>query len=401
MQTEPFSPTDPLKSLRLHWLGLFVVSTLMLIITAGLLNRVWEPIFSWYWLAVSAGVNIYLLWVFWNHLPENHPPDETRALFPDLGLPNLVTYWRGFLIACCAGFLLTPRPAGALLWVPALLFGFGILPDFIDGYLARITDRSTILGEKLDVAVDSISVLTGTLLIVIWGQVPVWFLIVGFARYLYLFGIWLRRKLGKPIYDLPPNLSRRALAGMQMGFIWVMLWPLFSPPATILAAYLFSAPFLINFIRDWFYVSGVLDTPLNENSRLIPGWATKWLPLAFRGTIVLGVGSYLMKWLANFTTQAEFFGALGVHAPFLFVALVILIDGLIIFSSLFGVIVRTTAILAVCIVGFHAQVGDGLSPIVIATAISSVCLFFLGSGTYTLWAPEEELLQRRPGESLI
>ena len=38
-----------------------------------------------------------------------------------------------------------------------------------------------------------------------------------------LAGLWLRKRRGAPIYDLPPSVNRRVIAGLQMGFLAVIL----------------------------------------------------------------------------------------------------------------------------------------------------------------------------------
>ena len=91
--------------------------------------------------------------------------------------------------------------------------------------------------------------LAACLLLIQYGQAPVWYILVGLARYLFVFGLWLRQKMGLTNYPLPPNRIRRGLAGSQMGFIAVILLPVFTPPATLVAATLFMTPFSIAFLH--------------------------------------------------------------------------------------------------------------------------------------------------------
>ena len=51
-----------------------------------------------------------------------------------------------------------------------------ILADYADGFVARRTGRSTALGMDLEGELDSLGVLAASLLIVVWGRMPVWFL---------------------------------------------------------------------------------------------------------------------------------------------------------------------------------------------------------------------------------
>lgn len=397
MLTNAAAVPDILRGLHQRWLVILLLSLLGLGFGAIYLSSTWQMEFGPRWLLLASAGTAYLLWVFFNNLPSNQHA-STGELFADLGLPNLVSYWRGFLVACTTGFLLLPRPQGELAWLPGLLYSLGILPDFLDGYLARVTGRSTRLGETLDVAVDGLAVLTGTLLAVLWEQVPLWYLLVGLARYLYLFGLWLRRFLDKPVHDLPPSMGRRALAGAQMGFTMVMLWPLFGPPGTTIAAFLFGVPFLFNFGQDWLFASGILTEKPAKDRTGLSGRAAPWLAVFFRLVVILGLGSITLRWWSDFPTVVNTFADLGVSLPVLLTSLILLLATIVILCLSAGVMVRTMSILAVCLVGFHLQLGGVslIATILIATA--AVMLLYLGSGHFSLWAPEEELLLRRAGE---
>lgn len=401
MQSQATINANRLQSLQVRWIWITITSLVFLVIGYWLLAASWGAAQAGLWLLASGAASLYLLATFWRHLPDNHPEDRSVGLYREIGLPNLVTYWRGFLIACTAGFLLTPRPSGSLLllWLPGILFGLGILPDFIDGVLARVTGRSSRLGEHLDVAVDSLAVLTGTLLVVKWGQVPFWYLAVGLARYFYLAGLWLRRRSGKPIYDLPPSLSRRALAGTQMGLLMVLLWPLFGPPGTYAAAILFAIPFLFNFGRDWLYASGSLRPAQTPAGRQAQSWFSHWLPVGLRSLVVLGLGSVSLPWLVDLASASAYFSSLGVRAPGLLVGLLLFLQLLVLLCAALGVMGRTIGILALCLAGFYLRFDLGLPVLNLAAAVSGALLLFLGSGRFSLWQPEEELLARRIGEA--
>jgi CDP-diacylglycerol--glycerol-3-phosphate 3-phosphatidyltransferase len=166
-----------------------------------------------------------------------------------------VTLGRGALLAALAGFAaLTPRPEIA--WLPAILYGAACGMDLFDGFLARRTERTTLLGAKLDLAIDTTGFLVAPVVGVLWGQLPVWYLSLSAARYLFKFGCWRRRRSGKPVYDLPPSLARRPLAGIQMGFIAFALIPIVSLSIVRpLAAVVLTAS-LVVFVRDYAIVSG-------------------------------------------------------------------------------------------------------------------------------------------------
>ena len=207
------------------------------------------------WLAPVAAVAGFQLIFLHRHLDSNRPDGDGIAVYRSLGLPNLVTLGRGGLVAALAGLgALTPRPEIA--WFPAVLYGAGVLLDFADGFLARRTERTTVLGSKLDMAIDTTGFLVAPIVGVLWDQLPVWYLSLSAARYLFKFGCWLRCRRGKPVFDLPPSRLRRPLAGVQMGFITLALVPVV-PLATIrpLAGVILAASLSV-FIRDYLAVAG-------------------------------------------------------------------------------------------------------------------------------------------------
>ena len=258
----------------------------------------------------------YLLAVLWRGLPDNHRLGESQLL-PGLGAANHATLLRGLLLAALTGFLFSPRPGGLLAWLPGLLYTLAVAIDNLDGFLARRTNRLTRLGEKLDMSFDGLGVLVAVLLAVGYGQLPFWYLSVALARYVYLAVLWVLRRLGRPTYDLPPSASRRGFAGLQMGFLAVMLWPIFTPPGTFNAAVWFALPFLAGFGRDGLIASGVL--------RHAGGCAVqdqcfaRWLPVGLRFlTVVLLLGTPASAWgpdwlagLAAVVTLSLALGAAG------------------------------------------------------------------------------------------
>ncbi len=162
-----------------------------------------EP--AWRWVAPVALAMGFTLTVLRRGLPDNRRRGET-ALFPRLGLANAVTLLRGCLLGILAGFLLFPRPAGGLAWLPVLVYTAAALTDFVDGFLARVTNQPTLLGERLDIELDSLGALLAVSLAVAYGQLPAWALLMGLARYLFVGGLAWRAWRGLPVYDLPSSV---------------------------------------------------------------------------------------------------------------------------------------------------------------------------------------------------
>ncbi len=254
----------------------------------NLLRQSVDPQQSLQWLMFSATAMAVQLGILWWALPYNRRQGhslragEGASLLPTLGYANAITLLRGLCTCMLAGFLLAPQPEGRLAWMPAVLYTVERLVDFVDGYVARVTRSETKLGEILDIEFDGLGILIAILLGMQYGKLPPWYLLLGFGRQLFVLGMWLLRRAGKPVYELPPSEHRRMIAGFQTGFITVVLWPLWPPAVTLPAAYVMAVPLVFSFGRDWLVVSGVVDAA-SEGYRRARAWGKLviegWLPL--------------------------------------------------------------------------------------------------------------------------
>ena len=170
-------------------------------------------------------------------------------------LATWITILRGAALALLAGFLTVDGLSGDLVWVPGVLFAVAASLDAVDGAVARVTDSVTELGGRLDVELDGLTVLVGATAIVVQGSAPVAFLAVGFARYLFVFGIWSRRRRGLAVSGLPPSQLRRFLGATAMVAIWLALLPVPGQRLSWLLTAFVMVPFLLHFGRDWLAVS--------------------------------------------------------------------------------------------------------------------------------------------------
>jgi CDP-diacylglycerol--glycerol-3-phosphate 3-phosphatidyltransferase len=176
-----------------------------------------------------------------------------------LGVANYLTIVRAGLFCIVGGFVLVP-PSGRLAWVPAICYGAGAALDQMDGHIARSVGRETALGRRLDLAIDTFGFVVAPVVAVAWGQLPVWYLSLSAARYVYRGFKHFRRLRGRPLYDRPNGDLGRHLAGAQMAFLTVVLTPVVSPSLAAAVAPFALAPTLGVFLRDYLFVAGHLPT---------------------------------------------------------------------------------------------------------------------------------------------
>lgn len=314
----------------------------------------------------------YFFVTLWKDLSINRSV-SSGMLYPDLGLANHISIFRGVLSIALAGFIFAPFTGSRLELAPGILFLNISVLDFADGAAARLTGRTTRLGERLDMRLDGAGVLFGSIILVVAGRAPVFFVAAGMLRYLYLFGQWLLQRIGKPVHSLPPNPYRRALAGMMMGFISVTLFPIFSSVVTGVAAILFLIPFLIGFGQDWLYTSGILSP--EQGIKRPVGLLYDLFLLIIR----IAAGCFLIFSPVFLTYYSTFFG---------FMFSLIIIMGLLPRVIALGIIVYAGNLLSI-----HAS-----DPMMWTAFVLACASFFLGGGHLALWSPEEWLIFHRVGD---
>lgn len=399
MNLLPSLPNRSLARLRLRWWGMFAISGLVLAGGFFLFVSTWPGSeasrYALQWLALSATVLAYQLWVLWRNLPANHRNGEPELL-PNLGPGNCLTLARGVLVACLAGLLLVPSLPGWSAWIPGILYLLANIADLLDGYLARRSRHVTRLGEMLDMSLDGLGVLVAALLALHYGQVPIWYLSIALARYLFLIGLWLRRRRGLPVNELLPSISRRLFAGLQMGFLAFVLMPVFSPPSTDIAAGLFAVPFLAGFLRDWFIASGML-----EQSNASRSWLGQpmqhWFPLGLRVVVVaLAVGPASQHFL-DFSQQVDFYAGIGLPDSSWLVGLQGVAETLAVLLILLGISGRAAAVLGLSLAAINLAIaGPTITQTLLMAAYTTI--LFAGTGPLSLWTPEDKLIFRTLGD---
>lgn len=244
--------------LRRQWAGVTAVAAVGAVFGFVLLSRWWSASHGRVWLVAAAGVALVELALLRRWLGANRPGGVGR-LRPTLGVANWLTVFRGLLVAALAGFLPLTRPSGVGLWVPAGLYGGAVVLDYLDGLVARRVDEVTDLGRRLDEATDTAGLAVAPALAVVYGQFPVWYLVVPLAKPLYVTSLWAWRRLSdRDLRPLPESPLRRRLAALQMVLTAIALFPAVGPPVTTVLAAAGAVPFAALFARDWLAAVGAV-----------------------------------------------------------------------------------------------------------------------------------------------
>lgn len=379
---------EKLQQLRFKWAVFAALTVLSTIASVFAMRVIWSPEYACRWVLIAGGVLTYQLAFIYRRTATNFKLEDF-ALLPTFGLGTTLTMLRGVLIAWTAGFLFSPRPESDLAWSPAILYTFAIILDQFDGYAARVRNQVTKLGSDLDTELDALGLFIAISLAIWYGTLPVWFLPIGLARYAFIFGTWLRYRLGLAISSLPPSTTRRPIAGLTMGFTSAMLWPIVSPPGSTLAGLIFLLPFAASFSRDWLVVSGVLDPksiPYQRTREHLRTALFQWTPLFLRTLLVFCLGALIYNWI-NYpdgpsTTTSSNAGLLALG----FIMIIL------------GMAGRFIAFILVFPLGI-AIINVGLGPFLAITLVGNLGILILGTGPFSLWQPEVKLFGNRWGEN--
>ncbi|MBI2354414.1 MAG: CDP-diacylglycerol--glycerol-3-phosphate 3-phosphatidyltransferase [Deltaproteobacteria bacterium] len=112
---------------------------------------------------------------------------STGASHPILNLPNMLTMMRIAAIPVLAVLLVSSsRSAG--FWAAAV-FALASVTDWLDGYLARRMGIVTVFGKFLDPIADKLIVMAAMIMILPFGRVPAWMVLVILGREMVITGL--------------------------------------------------------------------------------------------------------------------------------------------------------------------------------------------------------------------
>ncbi len=104
-----------------------------------------------------------------------------------LNAPNLMTLGRILCIPVFLALLAYENRRNSFL--AAAVFAAAAISDWLDGWLARVSNKVTTLGKFLDPLADKIIVLSALVTLVRLGRVPVWVVVIILAREFLISGL--------------------------------------------------------------------------------------------------------------------------------------------------------------------------------------------------------------------
>lgn len=102
-------------------------------------------------------------------------------------LPNFLTLLRIAAIPVLVAILLSPSKSAGF-WA-ALIFAAASITDWLDGYLARRMEIVTVFGKFLDPIADKLIVMAALIMILPYGRVPAWMVLVILGREIIITGL--------------------------------------------------------------------------------------------------------------------------------------------------------------------------------------------------------------------
>ncbi len=102
-------------------------------------------------------------------------------------IPNILTMMRIAAIPLLAALLLSPSKESGF-WAAAV-FALASITDWLDGYLARRMGIVTVFGKFLDPIADKLIVMAAMVMILPFGRVPAWMVLVILGREMIITGL--------------------------------------------------------------------------------------------------------------------------------------------------------------------------------------------------------------------
>lgn len=150
------------------------------------------------------------------------------TLFQDIravNLPNLFTSLRILLVPVfflCVYYEMRGFPEMEI-WTRVTLLII-IISDFIDGYLARLLNETTVLGSLLDPFADKLFVLSSYILLAVFQKLPVWLSIIVVTKDILVVAGWVLLTLLHQTVEVKPSSLGKTATAFQFFTVCVIIF---------------------------------------------------------------------------------------------------------------------------------------------------------------------------------
>lgn len=104
-------------------------------------------------------------------------------------IPNILTFIRILAVPVVIFFMQKGFVQEQYFLWATIIYGFAFVTDQVDGYLSRVLDQSTVLGEILDPIADKIIVLCVLIQLTYLNYIPAWIVMVLLTREILINGL--------------------------------------------------------------------------------------------------------------------------------------------------------------------------------------------------------------------
>lgn len=141
-----------------------------------------------------------------------------------LTVPNVISFVRLLLIPVFFILLFNGYKVWAL-----VAFAVSSATDFLDGQVARRTHQVSRLGQLMDPAIDTLLLVSGVIGSYMFCGLPLWVVIVVFARELFLLinGAWLLKLKGIRIPVIYPGKAATAVLMVGICLTFLVDWGIY------------------------------------------------------------------------------------------------------------------------------------------------------------------------------
>jgi len=285
----------------------------------------------------------------------------------------------GLFHALLAGFLMVTSPQGWLSWIPALVAFAGLVAMLTSHILADKHSAISVGYEILAGEFRALGALALTAILVHYGKLDTWFILIGAMEYLLLFTRgWLHRKGKSQQQELSPQLRLRLLY-LYLAILNILLLPVGQSNALSLVVLIFGLLYFMAALRDWFILAGMLDpkqSQIQQIANAIKQALTGWVALSIRLLAAMAVATVTADMVFHFDMYAQSLRS-DIFAGMIVLALLTSLPFL-----LFGIQSRWFALLS-----FGAFMSIlltmGQNTVIIVGLILSGLTIILGQGNYS------------------